>query len=208
MARSSNRGGDRYTVVAIILHWVMALGILALAAMGLLMVHAHLPLSRKFYLYQLHKSIGITILLAAFLRLLWRLWHKPPELPLHMPRLEQLAAHGGHLVLYVFLFALPISGWALVSASVLSIPTHLYGVIPWPHLPVLSTLHNKAPVEAVLKLVHRYGAWTVLVVVAGHAAAALRHHFVKRDDVLSRMLPRLRRSATREAPPASRRLFS
>jgi cytochrome b561 len=181
--------GDRYTVVAIILHWVMALGILALAVIGLLMVHAHLPLHRKFALYQLHKSIGITILLAAFLRVLWRLWHKPPALPAHMPQLEQLAARGGHLALYFFLFALPVTGWALVSASVLSIPTHLYGVIPWPHLPVLSTLHNKAPVEAILKLVHRYGAWTLLAVVAGHAAAALRHHFVKRDDVLTRMLP-------------------
>jgi cytochrome b561 len=160
------------------------------------MVHAHMPLHRKFYLYQLHKSIGITILLAGVLRILWRLWHKPPELPAHMPQLEQLAARGGHLALYFFLFALPISGWALVSASVLSIPTHLYGVIPWPHMPVLSTLHNKAPVEAILKLVHRYGAWTLLAAVAGHAAAALRHHFVKRDDVLTRMLPLFRRSSS------------
>jgi cytochrome b561 len=192
---SGSRGsGDRYTVVAIILHWVMALGILALAAIGLLMVHVHMPLAKKFQLYQLHKSIGITILLAAVLRLLWRLWHKPPELPAHMHAHEKLAARGGHLALYFFLFALPIGGWALVSASVLSIPTHLYGVIPWPHLPVLSTLHDKRPVEAILKLAHRYGAWTMLALVAGHAAAALRHHFVAGDDVLLRMIPWLRRS--------------
>ena len=189
----SPQSRDRYTAVAIILHWVMALGILALLALGLVMTHVHLPFARKFALYQLHKSIGITVLLAAFLRLAWRVFQRPPALPSHMPRLEQAAAHAGHLVLYVFLFALPLSGWALVSASVLHIPTHLYGVIPWPHLPVLSTLANKAPVEAALKAAHRYGAWTLLVIVVGHAAAALRHHFVKHDDVLLRMLPRFRR---------------
>jgi cytochrome b561 len=76
---------------------------------------------------------------------------------------------------------------------VLNIPTHLYGVIPWPHLRVLSSLHEKAPVEALLKSIHRYGAWALLVLVAGHAGAALRHHFVQKDDVLLRMLPRLPR---------------
>lgn len=188
---ASGRRRDRYTEVAITLHWVMALGIIVLAGIGLTMVHVHLSLSRRFALYQLHKSIGVTILLAAFLRLVWRLRHDPPALPALMSRLERSTAHWGHIALYFFLFALPLTGWALVSASVLKVPTRLYGTIPWPHLPILSTLHDKAPVEAVLKRVHRYGAWTLLVVVAGHAAAALRHHFIQRDDVLLRMLPRL-----------------
>jgi len=122
----SNSGSSgRYTAGAIILHWVMALGIPGLAAISLVRVHVHLPLQRKFALYQLHKSIGVTILLAALLRLTWRLIHKPPELPAHMPALERAAAVGGHLVLYFFLFALPLTGWALVSASVLSIPTSM-----------------------------------------------------------------------------------
>jgi cytochrome b561 len=167
----------------------MALGILMLAGIGLAMTHVHLSLGRRFALYQLHKSIGITILLAAFLRLAWRLAHQPPPLPLHMSTQERAAAHWGHIALYAFLFALPLSGWALVSASPLGLHTYLYGVIPWPHLPVLSTLEHKAPVEAVLKPVHRYAAWTMLLAVAGHAAAALRHHYVERDDVLLRMLP-------------------
>ena len=184
---------DRYTFVAITLHWVMALGILALAGLGLIMVHIHLPLRERFALYQLHKSIGITILLAACLRLAWRMLHEPPALPAHMPPVEKMAAHGGHLVLYFLLFFLPLTGWALVSASVLHLPTYLYGTIPWPHLPVLSSLPNKAPVEAVLKLIHRYVAWTLLALVVGHAAAALRHHFIAQDGVLQRMLPRLRK---------------
>jgi cytochrome b561 len=184
---------DRYTAVAIALHWVMALGILALAGLGLTMVHIHLSLRERFALYQLHKSIGITILLAACLRLAWRVFQKPPALPAQMPRLEKMAAHGGHLALYLLLFFVPLTGWALVSASVLQLPTHLYGTIPWPHLPVFSTLPNKAPVEAVLKLIHRYVAWTMLALVVGHAAAALRHHLIEHDDVLLRMLPRARR---------------
>lgn len=185
----------RYTVVAIALHWVMAVGILALAAIGLAMVHLKIPLHRKFELYQLHKSIGVTILLAALLRIGWRLMHKPPELPAHMPPLERAAAVGGHLILYFFLFALPLTGWALVSASVLRIPTVLYGVIPWPHLPILPTLTHKAPVEAFLKHIHAYGAWTLIAIVTGHAGAALRHHFIKQDEVLLRILPRFGRSA-------------
>lgn len=177
----------------------MALGVLALAALGLVMVHGHLGLGRRFALYQLHKSIGVTILIAALLRLAWRFAHRPPAFPTHMPQLERLTAHAGHWLLYFYLIALPLTGWALVSASPLNLPTVLYGTIPWPHLPVLSSLNNKAPVEALLKTIHRYGAWTLLALVAGHAGAALRHHFLRRDDVLLRMLPRLRRDRSRSS---------
>jgi cytochrome b561 len=182
-----------YSRVAIILHWVMALGIVALAAMGLVMTYFKPEPMRLFQIYQLHKSIGITVLLAAFLRLAWRLSHRPPNLPEAMPAVEKTAAAGGHLLLYAFMFALPFTGWALVSASVLSIPTVLYGILPWPDLPLLPALDDKASAEAVLKLVHAYGAYALIALVAVHSAAALRHHFVIRDDVLSRMIPHLRR---------------
>jgi cytochrome b561 len=122
-------------------------------------------------------------------RLGWRLTHRPPPLPAQMTKLERTAAEGGHLVLYGFLFALPLTGWALVSASVLSLPTVLYGVLPWPHLPVLSTLDDKAPVEAFLKQLHAVGAWLLITVIVGHTAAALRHHGFQQDGVLLRMLP-------------------
>jgi cytochrome b561 len=187
------RSTNRYTLVAIILHWVMALGIAALAIIGLVMVHAKLDPMRLFQLYQLHKSIGITVLLAAALRVGWRLAHRPPPLPDAMPATERTAAAGGHLMLYLLLFALPFTGWALVSSSVFNIPTVLYGVIPWPDLPVLSTLADKAPTEALLKVVHAYGAYGLIALVGLHAAAALRHHFIIKDDVLLRMLPVLPR---------------
>jgi cytochrome b561 len=199
---SAEPASRRYTLVAIILHWVMALGIAVLAVMGLVMVHANLSSMRQFQLYQLHKSIGITVLLAAVLRLLWRLTHRPPELPDAMPKIERTAASGSHLMLYIYLLALPFTGWALVSSSVFDIPTVLYGVVPWPDLPVLPTLADKAQVENVLKVVHAYGAYTLIALVALHAAAALRHHFIIKDDVLRRMLPafaRRRRTASESA---------
>ncbi len=184
-------------MVAIILHWVMALGIAVLAVMGLVMVHLKLDPMRLFQLYQLHKSIGATVLLAAVLRLGWRLAHRPPPLPDAMPPIERTVAAGGHLALYCFLFVQPLTGWALASSSVLNIPTVLYGVVPWPDLPVLSTLKDKAPAEALLKLVHAYGAYALIALVGLHAAAALRHHFIVRDDVLTRMLPFARKQSRR-----------
>jgi cytochrome b561 len=186
----------RYTLVAIILHWVMALGILALAVIGLAMTHLKLEPLTLFQLYQLHKSIGITILLAAVLRLAWRLGNRPPALPSSMTQFARRLAEGSHALLYLSLFALPLTGWALVSVSVLNIPTVLYGVVPWPHLPILSTLTDKQPVENALKLIHAYGAWALIALVAGHAGATLHHHFIVGDDVLRRMLPRGRKPFT------------
>jgi cytochrome b561 len=197
-----DRSTHRYTIVAIILHWVMALGIAVLAVMGWIMVHLKLDPMRLFELYQLHKSIGITVLMTAVLRLGWRLAHQPPPLPASMPLIERRAAAGSHLILYLFLFALPITGWALVSSAVLNIPTVLYGVIPWPDLPILSTLHNKAPVEAVLETVHAYGAYALIALVGFHAMAALRHHFIIKDDILLRILPAFCRSRKPSVKPA------
>ncbi len=106
-----------------------------------------------------------------------------------MPPAERKAAEATHLLLYAALFVLPLTGWALVSAAVLNIPTVLYGIIPWPHLPILSTLHHKAPVEHVLTRTHAYLAWALIALVTLHAAAALRHHFLLHDDILTRILP-------------------
>jgi cytochrome b561 len=171
----------------------MALGIAALAVMGLAMTHLAIDPMRVFQLYQLHKSIGITVLLAAIFRLAWRLTHRPPKLPATMPRIEKATASATHVVIYGLLLGLPLSGWALVSASVLTIPTVLYGVVVWPDLAVLSSLEDKAPAEAILKLVHAYGAYALIALIAAHSAAALRHHFLIGDDVLTRMLPVLSR---------------
>ena len=182
----------RYSRVAIALHWAMAIGVASLAGMGLTMTHLKLSQIMLFKLYQLHKSVGITVLLLAVIRLGWRFFKSPPPLPPEMPRLERRGASLVHGLLYAFLILLPLSGWAVVSASPLNIPTVLFGTIPWPDLPVLPSLADKRHVEALLKLVHAYGAYALLLVAAAHVAAALRHHFILKDGMLARMLPYLR----------------
>jgi cytochrome b561 len=194
-----NVAAGRYTLIAIILHWTIALGVLALIFIGLTMTQLTLPPARLFQLYQLHKSIGITVLLAAMLRLIWRVRHRPPALPPEIPEVERRAAGTMHGLLYLFLLALPLTGWAMVSASPFNIPTVLYGLVPWPHLPILPGLHDKAPVEAVFRRIHTYGAWTLILLLTIHVGAALRHHFLLRDDVLSRMLPLFRRPSSARA---------
>jgi len=187
---------DRYDRVAVILHWIMALGIFALIGIGLTMKQAGMPKLRMFQLYQLHKSIGVIILLLAVVRLAWRLAHRPPPLPAALPRLERRVAYAVHGLLYVLLLALPLSGWALVSASPLNIPTVLFGTIPWPHIPWLAELPDKAPVAAALQAAHDYGAYALMAVLAGHIGAALRHG-LKGDVPPGRMALARRRERVR-----------
>lgn len=180
----------RYTRVAIALHWLSALAVLGLIVIGLAMTHGDLAPMRRFQLYQWHKSVGLTVLALTLLRLGWRLAHRPPPLPATLPARERAGAHAAHALLYGLLIGLPLVGWAVVSASPFNLPTVLYGVVPWPHLPVLPELANKAAVEAVLQQVHAWGAWILIGLLLLHVGAALRHHLVLRDDTLRRMLPR------------------
>lgn len=187
----------RYDGVAIALHWLTALAVLALIALGLIMTDLPNSSAMKFSLFQWHKSLGITVLALTLVRIAWRLGHRPPALPDAMPAWEKLAAQAGHVALYVLLVGLPLTGWAVVSASPLNIPTLLYGVIPWPHLPVLSTLADKKPVAEAFEGVHSAAAWILIVLLVVHVGAALRHHWALGDDVMRRMLPRPGSSARR-----------
>lgn len=178
----------RYSLVARVLHWLIALAIIGMLAIGWTM-HS-LPMGdTKFTLVQLHKSIGITILLLALFRLGWRLGHKPPALPRAMRVWEKIAAHGAHWLLYTLMIGMPLLGWVMVSASPLNLPTILYGVIPWPHLPILPDLPNKGHIGHVADKLHNFFAWVLAIVVVLHAAAAWKHHLFDRDDVLTRMAP-------------------
>ena len=185
----------RYDAVAMILHWLTAAAVLGLLVAGMTMTRLHPGSALQFTLYQLHKSVGITVLALTLARLGWRLAHRPPPLPETMPAWERLAAGATHLALYGLLLGLPLTGWAVVSASPFNIPTVLYGLLPWPHLPMLATLDpaGKHAAEAVLKQLHDAGAWTMAALLALHVGAALRHHFQLRDGVMARMLPRWRR---------------
>lgn len=169
-------------------HWIMAMAILFMIGLGLYMTRLP-PGNEQFVLYQLHKSIGITVLLAAVLRIVWRLANPVPRLPASMKPWERWLARFSHYGLYVLMLGTPLLGWAVVSSSPLNVPTVLYGSIPWPHLPVLAELQNKEAVSNVLAEWHEVAAFAILFLFLLHVAGALKHHFIERDDTLRRMLP-------------------
>lgn len=171
----------RYTPTAIALHWIVAIGIAGTFALGLYM--HDLPLSpSKLTLYSYHKWAGVTLFLLVLIRLLWRMSHPAPVLPATMPALMQKAAAAGHLVLYVLMFAIPLSGWIMSSAK--GFQTVWFGVIPLPDL-----VGKDKELGHLLGEVHEFLSYSLLLLVVGHVAAALKHHWIDKDDVLTRMLP-------------------
>jgi cytochrome b561 len=171
----------RYTGTAILLHWLIFVLIACGFALAVYMVD--LPLSpQKLKYFSWHKWIGITIFLLALARVAWRLAHPAPALPATLPAWQRCAAATSHLVLYILILVIPLTGWLYSSAS--GVPTVYLGVLPLPDL----LTRDKALAEA-LKLVHVSLNYTMLVLVIIHAAAALKHHLFDRNDVLARMLP-------------------
>ncbi|MGE0407968.1 MAG: cytochrome b [Amphiplicatus sp.] len=187
-------GDDRYSTVAIALHWTIAILLIGQLAGGLYMVDLpkeEAPL--KVQLFQLHKSFGVLILLLTMLRLIWRLTHKPPALPEAMAGWEKFAARATHIGFYILLIAIPLLGWAYVSAAPLRVPTVLFGVIPFPHMPFFEGLADRKEVAEIFEESHEIAAKLVILLLLLHVAAALKHQFVNRDDVLARMLPFIRK---------------
>src|SRR5262249_34262321 len=146
---------------------------------------------RTFPLFQLHKSIGLSILVLSFARLGWRLANPIPALPVAMSALERFAARGTHAAFYVFMIGVPLAGWATVSSAPLGVPTMWFGLFEWPHIPFLADLPRaeKRVIEGPLATTHAVLALSMLGLVVLHAAAALKHQFRDKDDVLKRMLP-------------------
>ncbi len=181
---------DRYTTVAIVLHWLIALAIIFMLGLGLVM--NSLPDDQQelqYKLYQLHKSIGITILALSLLRLIWRLTHRPPPLPAGMSRMERIAAHGLHWLFYIFMIGMPLTGWAMVTVSPLHLETLLYGTIPLPNLPGLGGIHDEKAADELFATIHNYAAYMLMALIPLHISAALFHRYVRHDDVLYHMLP-------------------
>ena len=170
-----------YTVTAKGLHWLMALLIIGLLALGFYM--SDLPLSpEKLQFYSWHKWAGVTVFALVWLRLLWRVTHRPPAYPISMSGLQQALAHTGHLVLYVLMIVIPLSGWLMSSAK--GVPTVWFGVLPLPDL-----IGRDKELGKQLAELHSALNIGFLVLIGGHAAAALFHHLVHKDDTLRRMLP-------------------
>jgi cytochrome b561 len=177
---------DRYGVVAIGLHWLLALAIVGAFGVGLYMTG--LPFSPlRVKLINWHKWAGITILALSALRLLWRLTHRPPPLSAQvlagMPSWQLQAYHATHVAMYLLFFAVPLFGWAYSSA--VGLPIVWFGVLPLPDLVAV----DKDFGNEVLKPLHKAAAFMLGALVLLHVAAALKHHFVDRDGLLLRMWP-------------------
>lgn len=180
---------SRYTAIAIALHWAIALLILGNVAGGLFMHNLPNSSPIKFDLYQLHKSFGLSILILSLLRLGWRLGHKAPALPQATPDWQRFGARAAHWAFYGFMIIIPLTGWAMVSVSPLEIPTYFFGVIPVPHLPFFGGVADRAGWEDILAETHEYLAFGLLGLLALHAGAALKHHFIDKDNVVQSMAP-------------------
>jgi cytochrome b561 len=172
----------RYTATAKALHWAMAILIFGLLALGFYM--HDLPLSpEKLKLYSWHKWAGVCAFLLVLVRLACRAAHRPPPLPATMPAHVQFAAHAGHFLLYALMLAIPLSGWLMSSAK--GFQTVWFGVLPIPDL-----IGKDKELGDLLQTVHMVLNLVFAIAIAGHIGAALKHHFIDRDDILTRMLPR------------------
>ena len=171
---------DAWGAVARWLHWLIAALILAQFLIGSIAEEMKLT-PTKLDLFVWHKSIGVTVLLLAVLRLAWRLGNAPPALPAGTPQWERRLAAVAHAILYALIFAVPVSGWWVSDAS--RVPFKAYFAVPMPDFIATDRGLQESAAE-----VHEALTLALLVLVILHIAAALRHHFLLRDDVLRRML--------------------
>src|SRR5260370_16181047 len=172
---------DSWVAAATLFHWVMAVLILAQIALGLMAANWGLS-PAKIELFFWHKSTGMLILALVGLRILWGLANPTPELPAGMAAWERAAARLSHWLLYALMIALPVTGWIVNSAS--NVPFRIFWLIPLPAI-----VAPDKPTADLFELVHG-GLFTLFaLVLVTHIGAALRHHFVKRNTVLVRMLP-------------------
>lgn len=178
--RNSN---SHYGLVSIALHWLVALAVFGLFGLGLWMVDLSYYDPWRKAAPELHKSIGLLLFAVMLGRVVWRRVSPSPEPTPNQGRMTRLAAHAGHLLLYVGLFGVMISGYLISTADGAGIP-----LFDWFSVPALiSGLPDQAETAGT---VHFYLAWGVVIFAVLHALAALKHHFIDRDATLTRMLGR------------------
>ena len=173
---------QRYTRPAILFHWLIAVLIIGAFTMGLVMTDIPGITPAKLKYYSWHKWAGVTILALATLRLLWRLSYRAPAYPATMPRWQQSAAHYLHTVLYVLMFAVPLSGYFYTLAA--GVPVVYFGMFELPAL-----IAPNPELKPVLKALHYWLNMGLAGAVGLHVVAALKHVFIDRDGIMKRMLP-------------------
>lgn len=178
----------RYTNVAITLHWLIAL--LMVCNVVMIWFVDHYPDEWVRPVIDTHKSIGITVLGLALLRILWRISHRPPELQVKS-RWEKFAAHLAHGILYVLIIALPLSGWLHDSAwkDAATHPMKLFGLVPWPRVSFIMNVDavTKEHLHDLFGNMHTLLGYALYVLFVLHVAGALKHQFVDKQRQLQRM---------------------
>ncbi len=171
----------KYTTFAMLFHWFIAVAVVLTIALALYLDGLDLGPAKSQAL-SIHKSVGIAIFVFTWLRLVWRLTHRPPALPNTMTSLQRIAATATHSCLYAITIAMPITGYISVAARGRETTFFELFVVPsW--VPLDRALSN------LTETAHRYGQYAVYALVALHVAAALYHQFVVRDGLLRRMWP-------------------
>lgn len=171
---------ETYGLISKLFHWVMALAIIGLLAVGFIMSDMETS-PDKFKLYGIHKAVGALVLFAVFARFFWRITNIKPTM-ISAPRWQKLAAHTAHYGLYVLMVAMPLSGWLMSSAA--GFPVSVFG---WFTLPDLIAPDKE--LRHLMGEVHETLAIAIIALVSLHALAALKHHFMDKDNTLRRMLP-------------------
>src|SRR3954451_6870826 len=173
---------EAYGLVARAVHWTVALLAVVVVALGWAMTGAPRSADSRELLLSLHRSVGLLILALMVFRVLWRLTHPPPPLPTGFPRIEAVAAHADHALLYVVFLVMPLTG--LLNAAAAGHPVRVFGLFAIPPL-----LRENSILAQVVIATHLVGQFAVYALVAVHVAAALMHRFVRRNRILDRMLP-------------------
>lgn len=183
---------NRYTNTAIALHWIIALGIVINVTLAWLWPHS-LPDHAVRPAIDTHKSIGITILGLAILRVLWRATHRPPSMPTTYQKWETAAANIAHVLLYVILFAMPLTGWIMDSAykDAAQHPMHYFGTFEFPRIPWIQALQQplKEQIHGGFGKAHEILSYVLYVLLFAHIGGALKHQLLDKEPEIERMLP-------------------
>ncbi|WP_233214147.1 cytochrome b [Pollutimonas nitritireducens] len=174
---------QQYTRTAIVLHWLIAVLLLGQFAFGWYLQEIPRGVPERSFFVNLHKSSGILIGLLILVRVGWRLTHKPPPLPDTIPRVQQRIASATHILLYVLMVVMPLSGYIASNYSKWGVK--FFNVVTFPPWGVESKL-----IYAIFNQTHKVASWLLLALVILHVFAGLKHLLVDRDRVFSRMLPR------------------
>lgn len=162
----------------------MALSIFLMLISGVVIEYFPIEKSLKFDLYQYHKSLGVLLLIALFIRIFCRIVTYLPPLPSKFSKLEVKLAKLGHYLLYFLIFIMVFSGWFIVSTSSYGLPTIVFGLFEWPHIP---NLIGERKLHKLAELIHLIGAICLFLAIIGHVAAVIKHKIKDKENLLKRI---------------------